>query len=475
MMQRTKIVAEDSREAMARIMRECGEDAVILSTRKVAGGIEIIAGHSPKTGARRPFTFDEAPYRAEPTMAEKLAELREPARETRGRTFAEVLAESGRAEELLRPPGFEFRAARAPQPAPAPVPTPAPAATPATARPAFAGPAFAAALAAAPVTARSAAPITAAMVEAKPEPAPAPVPVVAEPAPVIPAAPTAPLVSPFDLSRLDAIETSIRDIRSMLGSELMMSGLKSAGASPALISVFLAQAETLASIAPDRRFSHFLARRMMSKTQPQLTGGPRIVMTLGPSGAGKTTLLAQLAARARMAAPDEKFTFINADSARFGATEQLRAYGRILDMSVIDIDQPSDVLKVMETSNQHVSLFIDMPSQPQDNVALLEVLEQQADKLPPMFRCGAIAANLSTDAVERILARYPDLDAVALTKLDEAPVSLSTFSLLSLRGPGVAYLASTSHLVKGLMEADSEMLESVVHASIAGSGSEPLN
>ena len=38
MMQRTKIVAEDSREAMARIMRDFGEDAVILSTRKVPGG-----------------------------------------------------------------------------------------------------------------------------------------------------------------------------------------------------------------------------------------------------------------------------------------------------------------------------------------------------------------------------------------------------------------------------------------------------
>ena len=48
MMQRTKIIAEDSREAMARIMRDCGEDDVILSTRKVAGGIEIIAGHPAK-------------------------------------------------------------------------------------------------------------------------------------------------------------------------------------------------------------------------------------------------------------------------------------------------------------------------------------------------------------------------------------------------------------------------------------------
>jgi flagellar biosynthesis GTPase FlhF len=92
-----------------------------------------------------------------------------------------------------------------------------------------------------------------------------------------------------------------------------------------------------------------------------------------------------------------------------------------------------------------------------------------------MISVGAIASNLSTDAIERILNRYPNMDALALTKLDEAPLSLSTFSLLSLRGPGIAYLASTSHLVKGLMQPDSEMLESVIHASLVGSDAEQLN
>ena len=38
MMMRTKVFAEDSREAMIKINREIGEDAVILSTKKVNGG-----------------------------------------------------------------------------------------------------------------------------------------------------------------------------------------------------------------------------------------------------------------------------------------------------------------------------------------------------------------------------------------------------------------------------------------------------
>ena len=43
MMNRMKVFAADSVEAMAKITRELGGDARIYSTRRVNGGIEIIA------------------------------------------------------------------------------------------------------------------------------------------------------------------------------------------------------------------------------------------------------------------------------------------------------------------------------------------------------------------------------------------------------------------------------------------------
>ncbi len=412
MMQRTKIVAEDSREAMAKVMKQCGEDAVILSTRKVPGGIEIIAGHEPKKsmfaslGLERSFGLDDEDDGEDTEIVERSAPTPSPSHA--GKTFQQVLAESGRAADLLRPSAFQFK--------------------------------------------------------------PAPKEEVPEPKAV-----EKPKSETVDSSRLEAIERSVREMRAMLGSEMMLSGLKTAGASPALISVFLAQSGALASVDPDRRFAKFLADRMVHKAPPQLTGGPRVVLTLGPSGSGKTTLLAQMAARARMESPEEKLTFVNADSSRFGAAEQLRAYGRILDVPVIDVEHPSELAKLTKNSGQRLSLFIDMPSQLHENSALLDILERHREDLPNMTSVGAIASNLSTDAIDRILTRYPNLDALALTKLDEAPLNLSTFSLLSLRGPGIAYLASTSHLVKGLMAVDSDMLESVIHASLVGSEAEQLN
>ena len=267
----------------------------------------------------------------------------------------------------------------------------------------------------------------------------------------------------------------MREIKAMLGSELMLGGLKQAGASPALISVFLAQADAVSCTDPDRRFAAFLAGRILHKNAPSLTDGPRVVVTLGPSGSGKTTFLAQLAARAKMASPDEKITFVNADSSKMGAAEQLRAYGRILDVPVIDIEQATELAQLSKNSGRRMSLFIDMPSSLVECSALMTVLEENAANLPPILRYGAIASNLSVETIERMMDRYPRLDALALTKLDEAPVSLMTLSLLSLRGPGIAYLASTAHLVKGLIEPDLAMLEDVIHSSLIGSGSEPLN
>ena len=388
MMQRTKIIAEDSREAMARIMRECGEDAVILSTRKVAGGIEIIAGHPAKI---KSMDYDLGEESVSVSVSSNAA------LNDRKSAFAELLKESARAPEFKRQSVPEFAAAPAPKQA------------------------------------------------------------------------------GKEQLRIDALEQQVREIKAMLGSELMLGGLKQAGASPALISVFLAQADAVSCTDPDRRFAAFLAGRILHKNAPSLTDGPRVVTTLGPSGSGKTTFLAQLAARAKMASPDEKITFVNADTSKMGAAEQLRAYGRILDVPVIDIEQATELAQLSKNSGRRMSLFIDMPSSLVECSALMTVLEENAANLPPILRYGAIASNLSVETIERMMDRYPRLDALALTKLDEAPVSLMTLSLLSLRGPGIAYLASTAHLVKGLIEPDLAMLEDVIHSSLIGSGSEPLN
>ncbi len=380
MMQRTKVVAEDSREAMAQIAREFGEDAVILSARKVAGGIEMIAAHHGRESSAPP-ALGKTPF--EMAMDKKKKTER----------FSQFLNDGVRPVGPIRPSSTPMKSSMTPDTDP----------------------------------------------------------------------------------RYSALEKSVNEIKAMLGSELMLGGLRSAGASPALLSIFLAQSGALETQNSDKRFSRFLANRLLHKKPPSLTAGPRVIVTVGPSGSGKTTMLAQLAARLRMALPDEKITFVNADCSKLGASEQLRAYGRILDVPVVDIEQTTELANVAKSAGRRLSMFVDMPSNPDECKNLLDILEQRSHQLAPLIKCGVVASNLSSEAIDHLLDRYPKLDALALTKLNESPMTLAALSKLSLRGAGIAYLATSSHLVRGIVEPDVTALENLIRGSISGSADETLN
>jgi flagellar biosynthesis protein FlhF len=384
MLNRLKVFADDSVEAMAKITRELGGDARIYSTRQVNGGIEIIAGppEADEDENQRPKRFT-------------------PTRNTRKEEDFAALLSSARAAAR-----GEDRGAR----------------TGRTVKPAAA--------------------------QAQP-----------------PAQPSAP---PVDEKRLRALEKSVSEIRSMLGSDLMANGLRAAGATPELIAVFLAQSGAYDCENADRKFGNFLARRIQHEAPATLVAAPRVIVTLGPSGSGKTTFLAQLAARLRMNDPEARVTFVNADSSRLGAAEQLRAYGRILDIPVVDIEHVSELSEFSQSVDPDLTMLIDMPSNSDECMALMETIEENRAGMAPITRLGVIAANLSSDSTGILLNRYPNLDAVVLTKLSEAQPNLATLGTLALRKTPIAYLASTSHLTRGIVEPGIDDLDQLIHGAIPG-------
>jgi flagellar biosynthesis protein FlhF len=382
MMHCVRIVGEDSVEAMAKVTRELGADAVILSTRQVREGIEIIAS------------------RGDAVNEVEAGEMRAAAGSAKARAeeFAALLEKK--------------RNAGAPKPR----------AAASTARPQA-------------------------------------------------SAAAQPLVDP----RIEGLEKSLSEIKAMLSSDLMVNGLRSAGASPALISVFLAQAGAVGGDHSDQKFAAFLAKRMQCKEPLLGSDGGRVVVTLGPSGSGKTTLLAQLAARLRMNRPEERITFVNADNDRLASSEQMRSFARILDVPVIDIERPATLTEFARSTGRQVSIFVNMPSDFEQASDLLDILNDNAPDMAPLMRCGVVPSNLCTEAAEDLLDRYPTLDGVALTKLSEMRLTLSTVSLLALRSAPVAFLSSSSHLLKGVVEPDMEMLERLIRGSLPGAAKETLN
>jgi flagellar biosynthesis protein FlhF len=237
----------------------------------------------------------------------------------------------------------------------------------------------------------------------------------------------------------------------------------------------LAQAGAVGGDHSDQKFAAFLAKRMQCKEPLLGSDGGRVVVTLGPSGSGKTTLLAQLAARLRMNRPEERITFVNADNDRLASSEQMRSFARILDVPVIDIERPATLTEFARSTGRQVSIFVNMPSDFEQASDLLDILNDNAPDMAPLVRCGVVPSNLCTEAAEDLLDRYPTLDGVALTKLNEMRLTLSTVSLLALRSAPVAFLSSSSHLLKGVVEPDMEMLERLIRGSLPGAAKETLN
>ncbi len=376
MMNRMKVFAADSVEAMAKITRELGSEARIYSTRRVNGGIEIIAGAG---------TDDE-----EDTLDAVQRGLSNPKAKAQA-DFASLLAS---AREVAR---YGDRAQKAPnQTSDNPY---------------------------------------------RPRPA-------------------------VDETRIAAIESTVADIKAMLSCGLMTNALSTAGASPELIAIFLAQSGAYEQENADKKFGGFLAKRLAYPEADKLLSIPRVIVTLGPSGVGKTTLLAQMIARLRMTEPNARVTLVNAHTNRFGAAEDLRAYGRILDTPTIDINHPDELADFVKSIDQRIYVFIDMPSAPDECARISEVLQENADRLAPITRIGVVPASVSRESAVNIMERYKDLEAIAITKLSEGSPTAAMLGQLSLRNAKIAFLASTAHLTRGLSEPGPDDIDQLIRGSL---------
>ena len=377
MMNRMKVFAADSVEAMAKITKELGSEARIYSTRRVNGGIEIVAGMGEDDDEE---TLDSVQRGLRPNPKEKAQA-----------DFASLLAS---AREVAR---YGERAQKAPSPAP----------------------------------------------EKPYRPRPA-----------------------VDETRITAIENTVAEIKAMLSCSLMTNALSTAGASPELIAIFLAQSGAYDQENADKKFGGFLARRLAYPDADKLLSIPRVVVALGPSGVGKTTLLAQMIARLRMTEPNARVTLVNAHSSRFGAAEDLRAYGRILDAPTIDIDHPDELADFIKSIDQRIYVFVDMPSAPEDCARISEVLQENAERIAPITRIGVVPASVSREAATSIIDRYKDLEAIAITKLSEGSPTAAMLGQLSLRNAKIAFLSTTSHLTRGLSEPGPEDLDQLIRGSL---------
>jgi flagellar biosynthesis protein FlhF len=143
---------------------------------------------------------------------------------------------------------------------------------------------------------------------------------------------------------------------------------------------------------------------------------------VGPTGVGKTTTVAKLAARAVLRHGANKVALVTTDTYRIGAQDQLRIYGRILGTPVFAVRDENDLeLTLSDLSGRHLVLIDTVGMSQRDKrvteqVAMLCGEERDVKRL---LLLGAPSQGVTLEEVARAYSG-PGLIGCILTKIDEA-------------------------------------------------------
>lgn len=156
------------------------------------------------------------------------------------------------------------------------------------------------------------------------------------------------------------------------------------------------------------------------KVEPLEEGG--VIALVGPAGMGKTTTLAKLAARYVLKYGAQQVALVSMDSYRIGAQEQLKTLGRILGVSVTQVDPGQSLLQALTPLAKKRVVLVDTAGLPGNDPALRLQLESLASPRIKSKNYLVLAATSQNQVLKEAYHSYKrcGLSGCILTKLDEA-------------------------------------------------------
>ncbi len=214
-----------------------------------------------------------------------------------------------------------------------------------------------------------------------------------------------------------------------------------------------------------RRYFRTLLRKMVPVRLEQDLVPPqkKIMMLVGPTGVGKTTTLAKLAARyAYLMEKKYKVGIITLDTYRIGAVEQLMQYAKMMRIGIEAVVDPPEFITALQTLQHMDIILIDTVGSSQYDKEKIEKLQQF---LASNNEVG-IDVNLVMGAptkLEDLRAIYRNfsplgIDTLIFTKLDETRGFGNIFSLVYETEKPISYLSVGQEVPDDLMCADSDYL-----------------
>ncbi len=150
-------------------------------------------------------------------------------------------------------------------------------------------------------------------------------------------------------------------------------------------------------------------------------GKATVVALVGPTGVGKTTTVAKLAANMKLR-ENKRVGLITIDSYRIAAVEQLKTYAQILRVPIISVLKPDEIQAAVEQLADQDLILIDTAGRSQkDDLRIAELREFIEAANPDQIHL-VLSMTSKEKTIREAIDRFSRLGAEQLlfTKLDEA-------------------------------------------------------
>ncbi len=206
-----------------------------------------------------------------------------------------------------------------------------------------------------------------------------------------------------------------------------------------------------------------LARRIpVAQHDAVLEGG--VIALVGPTGVGKTTTIAKLAARYAEAHGLRDIALVAMDHYRIGAAEQLYTYGRLLGVPVYTVTPQQSLRDTLAKLSDRKLVLIDtVGMSPRDNALeqQVQMLNQASTRLKVFLTIAATSqSGDQDDVVRRFGGMGPDsrIAGCVLSKLDETTRIGGALSAAIRHQLPIAYVTDGQRVPEDLQVARADQL-----------------
>lgn len=207
---------------------------------------------------------------------------------------------------------------------------------------------------------------------------------------------------------------------------------------------------------------HLLEGQLNTTNDDILTRGGAVAL-VGPTGVGKTTTIAKLAARYAQRHGADKVALITTDTFRIGASEQLQTYGRIIGCPVKVAKDAKELADSLLSLRDKSLILIDTAGMGQRDKRLSEQLGQLIQntrlRIRPYLVLSATSQNQVLDDAVKQFKTLP-LSGCIFTKLDECLSLGESISVAIENGLPVGYVTNGQQVPEDIKVADANYLVS---------------